>query len=82
MSSAATKRSVEIQNFASAINAVAPRSVTFTRNGARFASALTLKEKFFPRTDFRIFARNLQAAIRAGLVRAHSDADSCYIMIG
>ena len=71
-----------IRNFARAIKMVAPRSVSYTQDGMRFASALTLKEKFFPRSDFQIFSRNLRAAISAGLIRAVNDADSCYIVIG
>lgn len=75
-----TAAQIHTANFASAIKIVHGQSKGFELNGQKLVEAMGLKERGFPRTDMKLFSRNLRAASKAGLIKLIDDRDCLYVV--
>jgi hypothetical protein len=76
-----TDAQIHTANFASAIKVVHARSIGLVVDGQKLVEATGLKERGFPRTDMRIYSRNLRAAAKVGLIKLISDKDCLWVCV-
>jgi len=70
----------DVKNFASAVKIIHGRSKGCVVKGRKLVEACGVKDRGFPCTDGRLFARNLRAAAKAGLIELVSDGDCLYVV--
>lgn len=81
MTNGLTDTQIHLRNFASALKIVHGRSMGLVVNGQKLVEATGLKERGFPRTDMRLYSRNLRAAAKAGLIKLIDDKDCLYVAL-
>jgi hypothetical protein len=75
-----TDAQIHTANFASAVRIVHGQSKGLDVKGEKLVEAMGIKGRGFPRTDMKLFSRNLRAAARAGLIKLVDDGDCLWVV--